>query len=114
MKNVAFNDIHLLFASTGTPFILGEVQPFKIETEAWAKDELILLNNIISFLSKGIFSPALVSSIVKSPLVYQYMQADVLKILQEKMQPDNSEEFIQKTKNAVKDVVENLQKNRLI
>lgn len=114
MKNVAFNDIHLLFASTGTPFILGEVQPFKIETEAWTKDELMLINNIISFLSKGIFSPALVSSIVKSPLMYQYMQADVLKILQEKMQPDNSEEFIQKTKNAVKDVVENLQKNRLI
>ena len=114
MKNVKFEDIPLLFSSMGTPFILGEVQRFKFKTEEWAREELHLINNVISVLSKGVFSPALVSSIVKSPLMYQYMQADILKVLQAKMESDNAEEFIQKTKLAIKDIVDSLQKNRLI
>lgn len=114
MKNVRFEDIPLLFSSMGTPFILGEVQRFKFKTEDWAKEELRLINSVISVLSKGVFSPALVSSIVKSPLVYQYMQADILKVLQSKMEVANPEEFIQRTKIAIKDIVDNLQKNRLI
>lgn len=114
MKNVPLEDIHLLFVSNGTPFILSEVVPFKLEIEAWTKEELMLINNVISLLSKGVFSPVLVSAIVKSPLMYQYMQAEILKVLQEKMQPENPEEFIQCAKLAVRNVVENLQKNRLI
>lgn len=114
MKNVSFDGIPLLFSSMGTPFILGEVQRFKFKTEDWAKEELRLINNVISVLSKGVFSPALVSSIVKSPLMYQYMQADILHVLQAKMESESPEEFIQKTKLAIKDIVDSLQKNRLI
>lgn len=114
MKNVRFEEIPLLFSSMGTPFILGEVQRFKFKTEDWANEELRLINGVISVLSKGVFSPALVSSIVKSPLMYQYMQADILKVLQAKMESESPEEFIQKTKVAIKDIVDSLQKNRLI
>lgn len=114
MKNIQFDDIPLLFSSMGTPFILGEVQRFKFKTEEWAREELHLINNVISVLSKGVFSPALVSSIVKSPLMYQYMQADILKVLQAKMESECPEKFIQKTKSAIKEIVDSLQKNRLI
>lgn len=114
MKNVKFDELNLFFPATGTPFILGEVKPFKLETEEWTKDELMLINNIITLLSKGGFSPALVSAIVKSPMMYQYMQADILKVLQAKMEPENADEFLQNAKAAIKDVIENLQKNRLI
>lgn len=114
MKNVSFEKIPLLFLSTGTPFILGEAKPFKLEIGEWSKEELKLINNVISILSKGVFSPALVSSIVKSPLMYQYMQAEVLKVLQSKFETGYAEEFIENTKAAVKEIVESLQKNRLI
>lgn len=114
MKNVKFDELNLFFPATGTPFILGEIKPFKLETEEWTKDELMLINNIITLLSKGGFSPALVSAIVKSPMMYQYMQADILKVLQAKMEPENADEFLQNAKAAIKDVIENLQKNRLI
>lgn len=114
MKYTAFDEIMFFFSSTGTPFILGEVKPFKIKIEEWAKEELFLVNNVISLLSKGVFSPALVSSIVKCPLMYQYMQADILKVLQSNYEQAYADEFVQKTKLAVKDVVENLQKNMLI
>ena len=114
MKNVKFDELNLFFSATGTPFILGEIKPFKLETGEWTKEELMLINNIITLLSKGGFSPALVSAIVKSPMMYQYMQADILKVLQAKMEPENADEFLQKAKVAIKDVIENLQKNRLI
>lgn len=114
MKNVKFDELNLFFPATGTPFILGEIKPFKLETEEWTKEELMLINNIITLLSKGGFSPALVSAIVKSPMMYQYMQADILKVLQAKMEPENADEFLQNAKAAIKDVIENLQKNRLI
>ena len=114
MKNIKFEDIPLLFSSMGTPFILGEVQRFKFQVDDWAKEELHLINNVISILSKGVFSPALVSAIVKSPLMYQYLQADILKVLQSKADYENPDEFIQKTKTAIKVIVDNLQKNRLI
>lgn len=114
MKNVKFDELNLFFPATGTPFILGEIKPFKLETGEWTKEELMLINNIITLLSKGGFSPALVSAIVKSPMMYQYMQADILKVLQAKMEPENADEFLQKAKVAIKDVIENLQKNRLI
>ena len=114
MKNVAFDNIPLLFSATGTPFILGEAKPFKIEIKDWAQNELHLINNIITILSKGTFSPALVSAIVKSSLIYQYMQVDIIKVLQAKFDSGLAEGFINNTKNAIKIVVDILQKNRLI
>ncbi len=114
MKNVAFENIPMLFSSTGTPFILGEVQPFKFVLQEWTQEELFLINNVISLLSKGVFSPALVSSIVKSSLLYAYMQADILQVLQAKFDSSLAEGFIEKTKLAIKDVIDSLQKNHLI
>lgn len=114
MKNVNFEDIPLFFASTGTPFILGSCAPFKFSIKDWTQEELFLINNIISLLSKGSFSPALVSAIVKSPLMYQFMQADILKVLQSKFDTGLAEGFIDKAKSSIKEIVDLLQKNRLI
>ena len=108
MKNVSFDELPLFFSSTGMPFILGEAKPFKLNIEEWAKEELMLIHNVISILSRGVFSPALVSAIVKSPLMYQYMQADILKVLQSNFESGYADEFIEKTKSAIKDIVENL------
>ena len=114
MRNVAFEDIPLFFSSTGTPFILGEAKPFKFETKDWTQNELFLINNVISLLSKGVFSPALISSIVKSSLLYAYMQADILNVLQSKYDSSLAESFIEKAKIAIKKVIDSLQKNLLI
>ena len=65
-------------------------------------------------LSKGIFSPALISTIIKSVFIYQYMQAEILEVLQKNFEPQYAEEFIEKTKNSIKVVVETLQKQQLI
>ncbi len=114
MKNVPFDEIPLFFASTGTPFILGEAKPFKLEIKDWTQEELFLINNVISLLSKNVFSPALISAIVKSSLLYAYMQADVLKVLQSNFDSALAENFLNKVKYSIKNVVESLQKNRLI
>lgn len=114
MKNAGFDEIPLFFASSGTPFILGEVKPFKFETKDWTQEELFLINNVIALLSKGVFSPALISSIVKSSLLYEYLQANILTVLQSKFAPELAESFIEQTKAAIKVVVESLQKNYLI
>ena len=65
-------------------------------------------------LSKEIFSPVLVTTIVKSVFIYQYLQAEVLQVLQRNFANELAENFISKTKIAIKTVVELLQKNRLI
>ena len=65
-------------------------------------------------LSKGVFSPALVNTIIKSVFIYQYMQRDILNVLQKNFPPEIAEKFISDTKNAIKIVVELLQKNKLI
>ena len=114
MKNVAFDDIPVFLSTTGVGLILAEAKPFMIETKDWTQEELFLINNIISLLSKGVFSPALISSIVKSSLVYEYMQADIIQVMQSKFDPKLAEEFIEKAKAAIKAVVEYLQKYRLI
>ena len=114
MKNVAFDNIPLFLSTAGVNLILSEPKPFKIETKDWTQEELFLINNIISLLSKGVFSPALISSIVKSSLVYEYMQADIIQVMQSKFDPNLAEEFIEKAKAAIKAVVEYLQKYRLI
>ena len=104
----------MFFASSGTAFILSEAKSFKFETQEWTQDELRLINNIINFISKNVFSPALVSAITQSSLVYGYMQADVLKVLQSNFEPSLAESFIEKSKVAIREIVETLQKNRLI
>ena len=114
MKNKPINEIPLLTVSNTTAITLGEVQPFKIETKTWAQDELLLINEIIALLSRNEFSTALVSAVAKSPLMYQYMQADILQVLQSKMAEELAEGFITKAKEGIKYTVETLQKNNLI
>ena len=114
MRNVPFDNISLLNTSNTTAILLGELSPFKLETKDWAQEELFKINSVIENLSKGEFSPALMSSIVKASVLYQYMQADVLKVLQSKANEELIGEFITKTKNSVKNVIDLLQRNRLI
>ncbi len=114
VKNTGIDKIPLFGISNTTAITLGEVQPFKFETKKWTEDELFLINEIIALLSKETFSPALVASIVKSPLMYQYMQADILEVLQSKMADGLAEGFIAKTKEGIKFVVDTLQSNNLI
>ena len=113
MINKSFDEISSN-CTNKTLFILGNVSPFKLETKDWTQQELFLINNVITLLSKRIFSPALVSAIVKSPILYQYMQADILKVLQSNLAEECAEEFIEKTKASIKSVVDLLQKNELI
>ena len=114
IKNKPMKDIPIMGISNTTAITLGEVQPFKIDTKIWAQDELLLINEIIALLSRNEFSTALVSSISKSPLMYQYMQAEILEVLQQKMAEELAESFISKTKEGIKYIVETLQKNNLM
>ncbi len=113
-KNKPIKEIPLMGISNTTAITLGEVQPFKLETKIWAQDELLLINEIIALLSRGEFSVALVSAISKSPLMYQYMQSEVLEALQSKMAEELAEKFIAKAKEGIKYIVETLQKNNII
>ena len=114
MKNMPIDKIPLFGISNTTAIALGEVQPFTLETKTWAQDELLKINEIIALLSRNEFSTALVSSIAKSPLMYQYMQADILECLQQKMAEELAEGFINKAKEGIKYIIETLQKNNLI
>ena len=113
-KNMPIDKIPLFGISNTTSIALGALQPFKLETKNWAQDELIIINEIIALLSRGEFSTALVSAVAKSPLMYQYMQADILQCLQSKMAEELAEGFINKAKEGIKYIVETLQKNNLI
>ena len=114
MKNKQFDGIVLFATSNTTSFILGEVQPFKLNAAEWTQEELQLINNVIALLSNETFSPALVSAIVKSPLLYQYMQAIILQVLQSKLNEGYAEDFIYQTKDSIKRIIELLQGNKLI
>lgn len=111
-KNVAFEELNLNNKSGLQP--VAFVQPFKLEIKDFLNEELKIINNIINQLSKGSFSPALVNEIVKSVLVYQYMQADVLRVLQRNFDAELAQTFIDNTKVAIRSIVEQLQKSRLI
>ena len=113
-KNKQITEIPLPVVSNATAITLGEAKPFKLETSVWAQDELLLINEIIALLSRNEFSTALVSSISKSPLMYQYMQADILQVIQSKMAEELAEGFITKAKAGIKFVVDALQKSNLI
>ena len=112
VKAVQFGELNLWGNSSSSPIATAE--PFKLELKDFMKDEFYHINSIISLLSKEIFSPALVSSIVRSVFIYQYMQADILNVLQRNFDPTLAEEFVGKTKFAIKTVVELLQKYKLI
>ena len=114
MKNISIDKIPLFGISNTTSIILGEVQPFKFETKKWTENELSLLNDIIELLSQNTFSSALVAAIVKSPMMYQYMQVDILEVLQKNMADEIAESFITRTKEGVKFIVDSLQTNGLI
>ena len=114
MKNAKLDSIMLLAISNTTSIKLGEAGIVKIDTAQWTQDELAAINHIIEFLSKNMFSPALVTAVVKSSLMYQYMQAEVLKTLQSNFDDSCAEDFIAETKNSIKCVIELLQQNNLI
>ena len=111
VKNISFSDLNLIPA--GSLSDLAFIQPFKFEIKEFVQEEFRSINDIISILSKGSFSLALVSSIIKSTLVYQYLQADILTVLQKNFDPELAQSFIDNTKNAIKVIVEQLQKNKL-
>ena len=114
MKNVPIDKISLMGISNTTSIILGEVKPFKIETKTWAEKELLIINDVIALLSRGEFSPGLVSAVAKSPLLYQYMQAEILEVLQSGLDERYAESFINKAKEGIKYLVNSLQSNNLI
>lgn len=112
IKNVAFEELSLF--NNAAMQSLAFVKPFKFDIKDFMQEEFYNINNIISMLSKEIFSPVLVTTIVKSVFVYQYLQAEVLQVLQRNFANELAENFISKTKIAIKTVVELLQKNKLI
>lgn len=112
VKSTSFDELNLYAPASMTP--VAFVQPFKFELKEFINEEFLNINNIISILSKGVFSPALVNAIVKSVFIYQYVQSDILNVLQKKFDSSLAEDFINKTKTAIKTVVELLQKNNLI
>lgn len=114
MINVPFDRVILNTVSNATSIILGGVSEFKLNTSEWGQNELFTINNIITMLSKEEFSPALVSSIVKSPIMYQYMQAEILRVLQAKMNMEQAEEFMQTAKKSIKEIIDLLQKGGII
>ena len=114
MKYQSLDSIAIHIPAIKVSDALGSVQPTVFKLEEWSQEELKCINEVISIVSRGVFSPALVSAIVKSSLLYQYLQADVLKVLQTKFEPSLAEEFVQKTKDSIREIVELLQKYRLI
>ena len=112
VKNVSFGEINLESLSSINSF--ENLQPFRFELKDFIQEEFYNINNIISMLSKGVFSLELVSSVIKSNFIYQYIQADVLNVLQKNFDPELAQNFVDNTKSAIKIVVEQLQKNKLI
>ena len=111
-KNVRFEELNL-YENTSLAQ-LAFVKPFKFELDSFVQEEFYNINQVIAQLSKGAFSPALVNAIVKSASLYQYMQADVLAVLQRNFATEQAEEFIDSTKFSIKKVVELYQKTKLI
>ena len=110
--NKSFSDLYLIIPAA--TISLNNLTPFKLNIKIFIDEEFCNINNIISILSKGVFSPALVSSIVKSVLIYQYMQTEIVAVLQRNFDAQLADEFISKTKTAIKTTVELLQENKLV
>ncbi|MCQ2754391.1 MAG: DUF115 domain-containing protein [bacterium] len=111
-KNKSLDEIQLI--PNINLFDVENADPFKLQLKEFIQDEFANINNIISVLAKGVFSPELVATIVKSVFVYQYMQSEILTVLQKNFEQELADEFINNTKVAIKTVVDLLQKNKLI
>ena len=114
MRNIPIDKISFMGISNTTAIILGEVSPFKLNIKSWTEKELLLINDIIALLSSGEFSPGLVSSVAKSPLLYLYMQAEILEVIQSGLDERLAEGFINKAKEGIKFIIDSLQQNNLI
>ena len=114
MKYLPFKNISLLVPSIATSIIVGDIEPFKLKLDAWAQNELNIINEIMLLLSSSGYSQMLISKITKSSLMYQYMQADILEALQTKFAESYAEQFISNTKLAIKNIIEMLQKYILV
>lgn len=112
VKTTNIENIIPFAPASNTP--VSFVSPFKFELQDFIQEEFCNINNIISLLSKEVFSPALINAVVKSVFIYQYLQADILNVLQKNFDPDLAQDFINKTKIAIKEIVTLLQKNKLI
>ena len=112
VKTANFDD--LIPTSNSSTNQLDFVEPFNLKLEDFMQDEFLNINNIISKISKNVFSPELISSIIKSALIYEYMQAKILIVLQKNFDEELAENFITETKNSIKFIVEKLQTSKLI
>lgn len=112
VKPVAFEHLNLM--THANLDILNTISTVKIDMNDFVQNEFFNINNIISILAKNVFSPELVSAIVKSILVYQCMQSEILSVLQKNFEPYVADDFIEKTKSSIKFVVDILQRNRMI
>ena len=111
-KNTKIEDINIALKANTT--YVDAVNAFKFNIKEFIDEEFFHINNIIAMLSKRTFSPALVSAVTRSILVYQYLQADVLTVLQRNFDEELAEKFIENTKIAIKTIVEQLQRNKLV
>ncbi len=110
VKPVSFEHLNLMtLANTD---ILHSIAPFKIDMTNFIQEEFCKINNVISILSKGVFSPELVSCIVKSVLLYQYMQTEILTVLQKNFDRQIAEDFINNTKSSIKTIVDLMLKTK--
>ena len=112
VKNTTFDNLTLTEKSSIHP--VDFVKPYSLELKDFMQEEFMQINNIISMISKGVFSPALLNTIVKSSFIYQYMQSEVLEVLQKNFAPELAKDFIEQTKISIKKIVELLQACRLI
>ena len=112
VKNTTFDNLNLTEKSSIHP--VDFVKPYSLELKDFMQEEFMQINNIISMISKGVFSPALLNTIVKSSFIYQYMQSEVLEVLQKNFAPELAKDFIYQTKASIKKIVELLQACRLI
>ena len=112
VKPVKFESLSLMVPANVQ--ILNSIEPFKFKIDKFIQDEFLNIDNIISILSNEVFSPELISAIVKSVFIYQYMQTEILEVLQRNFDKQLADEFISKTKNAIKIVVEILQRNHMV
>ena len=112
IKTVKFEELNLY--SPASMQQVAFAQPFNFDLKQFIDEEFCQINNIITMVSKGVFSSALVNAIVKSMFIYQYLQADILVVLQRNFDTELADSFIEKTKQAIKVIVEKLQKNKLI
>ena len=93
---------------------VDNIEPFSLEVKEFMQNEFYNINSVISMLSKNSFSPELVSAIVKSLFVYQYMQANIVAALQLPMNDEMAADFIAETKASIKVIVELLQNNNFV